>query len=261
MRVKDKVAVVTGAASGIGKAIAERFASEGAHVVIADRNVEAMAQTVASIRASGGSAEAMELDVTQRDRVFAMFDDLVARRGRIDILVNNAGISRYRPFATMNDADWDVVLSVDLKGVFFCAQAAAPHMTRQNYGKIVNISSTLGTGARPHTTTGSPGGTAAYASAKAGVIQLTKTLAFELGPHGVNVNCVAPGTFLTPMTSSTRTPEEAAEHIAFRNKTVVLGRPGRLDELAAAVLFLASDEAGFIAGHTLYVDGGRIDRM
>ena len=153
------------------------------------------------------------------------------------------------------------MLNVDLKGVFFCVQAAAPHMIRQAYGKIVNISSALGTGTTPHNTAGSPAGSAAYASAKAGVIQLTKTLARELGPHGINVNCVAPGTFLTPITSSTRTPEEVAEHIAYRTKTVVLNRLGTLEELANAVLFLASDEASYIAGHPLYVDGGRTDRM
>jgi 3-oxoacyl-[acyl-carrier protein] reductase len=134
-------------------------------------------------------------------------------------------------------------------------------MIRQAYGKIVNISSALGTGTTPHNTAGSPSGSSAYASAKAAVIQLTKTLARELGPHGINVNCVAPGTFLTPITSSTRTPEEVAEHLAFRTKTVVLDRLGRLDELANAVLFLASDEASYITGHTLQVDGGRTDRM
>src|SRR5438094_336936 len=155
----------------------------------------------------------------------------------------------------------NLVLDVDLKGVFFCSQAAAPHMIRQAYGKIVNISSSLGTGTSPHNTAGSPAGSSAYASAKAGVIQLTKTLSRELGPHGVNVNCIAPGTFVTPITSSTRTPEEVAEHVEFRKKTNVLNRLGRLDELANAVLFLASDEASYISGHTLYVDGGRTDRM
>jgi NAD(P)-dependent dehydrogenase (short-subunit alcohol dehydrogenase family) len=153
------------------------------------------------------------------------------------------------------------VLNVDLKGVFFCVQAAAPHMTRQAYGKIVNISSALGTGTTPHNTAGSPAGSSAYASAKAGVIQLTKTLAREPGPHGINVIFVTPGTFLTPLTASTRTPEEVAEHIAFRTKTVVLNRLEQLEELANAVLFLASDESSYITGHTLYVDGGRTDRM
>jgi NAD(P)-dependent dehydrogenase (short-subunit alcohol dehydrogenase family) len=179
----------------------------------------------------------------------------------VDILVNNAGITRYRPFPTMSDEDWNLVLDVDLKGVFFCVQAAAPQMIRQAYGKIVNISSALGTGTTPHNTAGSPAGSSAYASAKAGVIQLTKTLARELGPHGINVNCVAPGTFLTPLTGATRTPEQVAEHIAYRTKTVVLNRLGSLEELANAVLFLASDEASYITGHTLYVDGGRTDRM
>jgi 3-oxoacyl-[acyl-carrier protein] reductase len=162
---------------------------------------------------------------------------------------------------TAAEEDWDLVLDVDLKGVFFCVQAAAPHMIRQRYGKIVNISSALGTGTTPHNTAGSPAGSSAYAAAKAGVIQLTKTLARELGPHGINVNCVAPGTFVTPLTAATRTPEEVSEHIAFRSKTVVLNRMGQLEELASAVLFLASDEASYITGHTLPVDGGRTDRM
>ena len=186
---------------------------------------------------------------------------VVEKRGRIDILVNNAGISRYRPFAEATGEDWDAVLDVDLKGVFFCAQAVAPAMRAQKYGRIVNISSALGTGAAPHGTAGSPGGSAAYAAAKAGVIMLTKTLARELGPDGVTVNCVAPGTFLTPISASSRTPEQVQAHLEYRRKTVVLNRIGTLEELANTILFFASDESSYVTGHTLHVDGGRSDRM
>jgi NAD(P)-dependent dehydrogenase (short-subunit alcohol dehydrogenase family) len=261
MRLKEKVAIVTGSASGIGTAIAQRFASEGAFVIIADKNEGAIPPTVAEIKAAGGGAAGFPVDVADRQQVQAFMTKVVAAHGRVDILVNNAGITRYRPFLTMSGEDWNLVLDVDLKGVFFCVQAAAPQMIRQAYGKIVNISSALGTGTTPHNTAGSPAGSSAYASAKAGVIQLTKTLARELGPHGISVNCVAPGTFLTPLTGATRTPEEVAEHIAYRTKSVVLNRLGTLEELANAVLFLASDEASYITGHTLYVDGGRTDRM
>jgi NAD(P)-dependent dehydrogenase (short-subunit alcohol dehydrogenase family) len=261
MRLKDRVAIVTGAASGIGKAIADRFAREGALIIIADKNASAIPPAVEEIQAIGGQAQGFNVDVTDRGQIQDFVTKVVEEHQRIDILVNNAGITRYRPFLTTTGEDWDLVLDVDLKGVFFCVQAAAPHMIRQAYGKIVNISSALGTGTTPHNTAGSPAGSSAYASAKAAVIQLTKTLARELGPHGINVNCVAPDTFLTPITSSTRTPEEVAEHLAFRTKTVVLDRLGRLDELANAVLFLASDEASYITGHTLQVDGGRTDRM
>jgi NAD(P)-dependent dehydrogenase (short-subunit alcohol dehydrogenase family) len=186
---------------------------------------------------------------------------VVERHDRLDVLINNAGVSRYRPFASMTSEDWDIVLGVDLKGVFFCSQAAAPHMRRRQYGRIVNISSALGTGATPHNTAGSPGGSAAYASAKAGAIMLTKTLARELGPDGVTVNCVAPGTFLTPMSATTRSPAEVEEHLAHRKKTVAIGRIGSLEELANPVLFLASDDASYVTGQTIFVDGGRFDRM
>ena len=261
MRLKEKVAIVTGSASGIGKAIAQRFASEGAFVIIADKNDGAIPPVVDEIKAAGGSAAGLAVDVADRGQVHAFMTKVVAAYGRVDILVNNAGITRYRPFLTISDEDWNLVLDVDLKGVFYCAQAAAPQMIRQAYGKIVNISSALGICTTPHNTAGSPAGSSAYAFAKAGVIQLTKTLARELGPHGINVNCVAPGTFVTPLTGATRTPAEVAEHIAHRTKTVVLNRLGTLEELANAVLFLASEEASYITGHTLYVDGGRTDRM
>jgi NAD(P)-dependent dehydrogenase (short-subunit alcohol dehydrogenase family) len=261
MRLTNKVAIITGAASGIGKAIADRFAAEGALVVVADKNERAIGPAVETIEAAGGKAAGFAVDVTDRGQIQSFVSKVADAYGRIDILINNAGITRYRPFLTMVGSDWDVVLDVDLKGVFFCTQAVAPSMIEKGYGKIVNISSASGTGTTPHNTAGSPAGSSAYAAAKAAVIQLTKTLARELGPHGINVNCVAPGTFLTPITSSTRTPEEVAEHVEHRKKTVVLNRLGTLDELASAVLFLASDEASYIAGHTLQVDGGRTDRM
>lgn len=261
MRLKDKVAVITGSASGIGRAIADRFVAEGATIVVADMNADGIERTVQEIRAMGGQASGQQFDVSDQAAVKQAMAQIVEEHGRIDILVNNAGITRYRPFATMSAEDWDIVLAVDLKGVFFCAQAAAPFMVERGYGRIVNISSALGTGASPHGTAGSPGGSAAYASAKAAVIMLTKTLARELGPSNVTVNCVAPGTFLTPISATTRTPEQVQEHLDHRKKTVVLGRIGTLEELANSVLFFSSDESSYITGHTLPVDGGRFDRM
>jgi NAD(P)-dependent dehydrogenase (short-subunit alcohol dehydrogenase family) len=261
MRLKDKVAVITGGASGIGLAAADRFGQEGAILVLADINQGNIDRALADLRARGYRAHGQICDVTDQVQTRRMAREVVERLGRIDILVNNAGISRYRPFDQATSEDWDAVLGVDLKGVFFCAQAVAPTMRAQNYGRIVNISSALGTGAAPHGTAGSPGGSAAYASAKAGVIMLTKTLARELGPDGVTVNCVAPGTFLTPISASSRTPEQVQDHLEHRKKTVVLGRIGTLEELANAILFFASDESSYVTGHTLHVDGGRSDRM
>ena len=261
VRLKDRVAIVTGAGSGIGRAIADRFAAEGAVAVIADVNVEAIEKAVAEIRAAGGRAVGRRVDVTRRDEVAAAMADIARTEGRIDILVNNAGITRYRAFEELDDADWDAVLGLDLKAVFHCAQAVAPYMVARRYGKIVNISSSLGTGTSPHVGDLSPGCSAAYASAKAAVIQLTKTLARELGPSQVNVNAVAPGFFLTPLTGKTRTPEQVKDHIEYRTSLAVLKRAGKLEELASVVLFLASDESSFISGHTIPVDGGRTDRM
>lgn len=261
MRLKGRIAVVTGSASGMGRSFMDRFVAEGASAIITDINQDGIDRAVEEIRASGGEAAGYRFDVSDRDQVQEAMARIARNHERIDILVNNAGVSRYRPFLTATVEDWDEVLAIDLMGVFFCAQAAAPVMRQQGYGKIVNISSALGTGAAPHGTAGSPGGSAAYASAKAGVIMLTKTLARELGPDGVTVNCVAPGTFLTPFSASSRTPEQVHEHLEHRKKTVALGRIGTLEELTNAVLFMASDESSYITGQTLSVDGGRFDRM
>jgi NAD(P)-dependent dehydrogenase (short-subunit alcohol dehydrogenase family) len=261
MRLQDKVAIITGGASGIGLAAADRFGQEGAILVLADINQDNINRASAELGAKGFRVHGQICNVTDQAQTREMARAVVAKLGRIDILVNNAGISRYRPFATATGEDWDAVLGVDLKGVFFCAQAVADTMRAQNYGRIVNISSALGTGAAPHGTAGSPGGSAAYAAAKAGVIMLTKTLARELGPDGVTVNCVAPGTFLTPISASSRTPEQVHEHLEYRKKTVVLNRIGTLEELANTILFFASDESSYVTGHTLHVDGGRSDRM
>jgi len=261
VRLKDKVAVVTGAASGIGRAIAMRFAAEGALAIVADVDQDGMAQTVREIEAAGGRARGWLADVTDQRAIRDFLEELVGSTGRIDILVNNAGITRYRPFGAIVEDDWDAVVAVDLKGVFYCSQAAAPYMVRQQYGKIVNISSSLGTGTTPHVRDYTAGAAAPYASAKAGVIQLTKILARELGPSGVNVNCVAPGFFLTPLVGSSRSGVELQEHIRVRTESAVLKRAGKLEELANAVLFLASDESSFVTGQTLCVDGGRSDRM
>ena len=261
MRLKNKIAVVTGSGSGLGKSIAMRFADEGATAIVVDVNEQNMATAVAEIEARGGKAQGYRVDVTDQRALRDFMEELVGTRGRIDILVNNAGITRYRAFGAVGPEDWDAVLGLDLKAVFFCAQAASTHMVRQQYGKIVNISSSLGTSTTPHVGSLSAGAAAPYASAKAAVIQLTQILARELGPSGINVNCVAPGFFLTPLTGAARNPQEVEEHIRVRTEAAVLKRPGKLEELANAVLFLASDESSFIAGETIRVDGGRTDRM
>jgi NAD(P)-dependent dehydrogenase (short-subunit alcohol dehydrogenase family) len=261
MRIKDKIAVVTGAGSGMGKAIVQRLAAEGATVVVAEVLEDRMNTTVSELTATGAKAAGVKVDVSNREDVQRAMKEIVARFGRIDILVNNAGVTRHRPFLSLNSDDWDFVLAVDLKGVFFCCQAAAPYMIQQRYGKILNISSISGTGASSHAAGGSQAGNANYASAKAGVIQLTKTLARELGPHGINVNSVAPGFVLTAITGASRSPEEVKEHIAARAGMAALGRTGTPEDIANVVLFFVSEDSSFVTGQTLFVDGGRTDRM
>ncbi|MEV6559744.1 3-oxoacyl-ACP reductase FabG [Nocardia sp. NPDC051756] len=246
-RFTDKVAVVTGAAQGIGAATAVKFAVEGARVAVLDRNTPDA--TLEQISRAGGTARGYVCDVTDRDSVQSVFEQIAAELGDPQILVNNAGITRDNLFFKLSEDDWNAVLSVNLTGVYHCSQAAQKYMVAQRYGKIVSLSSRSALGNR---------GQANYAAAKAGIQGLTATLAIELGQYNINVNAVAPGYIATAMTDATAervgmSPEDLQHSVAERTP---LGRVGQPDEVAAVIAFLASDEASYVSGQTLYVNGG-----
>ena len=249
MRLKDKICIITGGAAGIGQATAERFADEGATVVICDLNEEQGHKTVAAI----GSAASFEwVNVADRAAVGAFVDGVVKRFGRVDVLVNNAGVLRDGTLVKvkdgilvkqMSEADFDLVIAVNLKGVFNCTQAVVPHMIRQRSGVILNATSIVGLDGNFGQTN--------YVATKAGVIGMTKVWARELGRSGIRVNAVAPGFTATEMVAAM--PENILD--GMRGRTP-LGRLGEPRDIANAYLFLASDEAGFITGEVLRVDGG-----
>ncbi len=244
MRLRDKVAIVTGAGRGIGLGIARAFAGEGARVSLCDVNTALLEAALAEIEALGGEARAFQMDVTSQEQIRHVVDEVLGTWGAIDVLVNNAGIYEVLPFEEIDEARWDRVLAVNLKGAFLCCQAVVPHMKRQGGGRIVSIASSAG----------KTGGTLAgahYSVSKAGVICLAKQLARELGPHGITVNAVAPGRVDTPMIHVASDEENEA----FRLRTP-LGRLGTAQDVANAVVFLASDEASFITGEILDVNGG-----
>jgi 3-oxoacyl-[acyl-carrier protein] reductase len=244
MEFEDKVAVVTGSSRGIGRAIALRLAKGGAKVVVNYQGNEAAAtEVVEQIRAAGGESIAVQADVSQTDEAQALIDATKKAFGRVDILVNNAGTTRDTLIMRMTEEEWDVVIDTNLKGSFNCIKAVSRQMMRQRSGRIVNITSVAGIGGNP--------GQANYASAKAGLIGLTKTVAKELGSRGITCNAIAPGFVPTDLTASV--PEDLLQVAVERTP---LGRMGTPEDMAAAVSFLASDQAGFITGQILAVDGG-----
>ena len=245
MRVKDKVAVVTGAGRGLGEAAALRLAEEGAKVVPSDIDEAGARQTAEKVQAMGRESIAVKTDVSVRQEAEALMEITMKTFGRIDILVNNAGITRDTSLRKMTEDDWDHVIDINLKGSFNCAQFAAKHMVGQKYGKIINLSS--------RAYLGNPG-QANYSSSKAGILGLTRSLALELGRHNINVNAIAPGMIRTPGVTSLGHFEKIVER-AIENTP--LGRIGEPIDVANVILFLASEEADYITGDVIHVTGGR----
>ena len=243
-RINEKVAIVTGGAQGIGEGICLRLAEEGAKVAIFDANLDEAKKVAQEIEKAGGAALAIKVDVTRSAEVEAAVKQVISKFGKIDILVNNAGISLVSKVADMTEDMWDRVQSVNLNGVFLCCRAVTSHMRERKYGKIVNIASILALRGSTYY--------AHYGASKAGVVGLTQGLAAELGPHNINVNAVGPGIIDTPMADHDVAPEVRQR----LQKRIPLRRIGVPDDIANAVLFLASDEASYITGQCLYVCGG-----
>ncbi len=248
MRLKDKVAIVTGAGRGIGEEIALRFAEEGAKVVVNDIDEASGTRTVEAIRSKGRQAVLVIGSVTVRELAQKIIDTAVKEFGTVDILVNNAGILRDASLHKMTDEQWDQVIEVNLKGVFLCSQCAARVMREKGYGKIINLSSVMWRG--------NPG-QLNYSAAKAGIIGMTKTAAKELAPKGITVNAIAPGLILTDMLKS-MSPTLFDRLEKSLPSVVPLGRFGSPRDVANLALFLASEESSYITGQVIYCDGGMI---
>ncbi len=245
MRLKDRVAFITGGAQGIGKEIALKLAAEGADIVVGDINLAKATQTQADIQANGRQALAVELDVTDSAKVSEAVNKILDKFGKVDILVNNAGITKDGLILRMGDAEWDAVISVNLKGTFNCTKAVSKVMIKQRYGRIINIASIIGIIGNI--------GQANYSASKAGIIALTKTTARELASRNVNVNAIAPGFIQTEMTA--KLPEDLKQKML---GAIPLGRFGSPADVAAVCVFLASEEANYITGQTIITDGGMV---
>jgi 3-oxoacyl-[acyl-carrier protein] reductase len=246
---ESRVAVVTGAAQGIGAAIAQRLAADGHKVAVLDLTVEAAQATVDAISATGGTALAVGADVSDADAVEAAFAQIVETLGAPTILVNNAGIIRDNLLFKMTVEEWDLVMAVHLRGAFLTTKAAQKHMIEAGFGRIINLSSISALGNR---------GQVNYSAAKAGIQGFTKTLALELGKFGITANVVGPGFIETPMTAATaeRIGVPFDQFIEAVAKETPVGRVGQPDDIAHAVSFFASEEAGYVSGQVLYVAGG-----
>jgi 3-oxoacyl-[acyl-carrier protein] reductase len=245
LEIKDKVAIVTGSARGIGAATARRLAQEGAKVIVNDIRAEDAEATAAALRADGLQAHCIVADITKAAEVQRLVDETVARFGGVHILVNNAGFPRDKYLVKMSEEDWDLVMDVMLKGAFLVTKAVMPRLIEQGWGRVINISS------RAHF--GNPT-QANYSAAKAGLIGMAKALAIEEGRYGITVNCVAPGFIETEMVQALATYETIKERAIQMQPVKRVGRP---DDIADAVAFLASERAGFISGEVVHVTGGR----
>jgi 3-oxoacyl-[acyl-carrier protein] reductase len=248
--VQDRVALVTGAAQGIGAEIARHLARNGAHVGVLDLSQEAAEAVAAEITGEGGKAIGLGADVSKRDQVQAAVDRLVGEFGGLQILVNNAGVLRDNLLFKMSDDDWTTVMEVHLRGAFLCTSIAQKHMVEAKYGRVISMSSTSALGNR---------GQANYSTAKAGLQGFTKTVAIELGPFGVTANAIAPGFIETAMTKATAerigtTIDQMREAVA---SSIPVRRGGVPADIANTALFFASEESGYITGQVIYVDGGR----
>ena len=250
-RLQDKVALVTGAASGIGRATALTFAREGAKLIVADMNEEGGQQTVHMITENSGEATFVQVDVTSTSQIEAMISKTVETYGRLDCSFNNAGTEGTTMVSTVDykEEDWNRVLSINLTGVWLCMKYEITQMLKQGGGAIVNTASVAGL-------VGSRGAGSAYAASKHGVVGLTKTAALEYAKQGIRVNCICPGVIRTPMMERmlTRTPELEQQYIAAEP----IGRLGLPEEVAESVVWLCSDAASFVTGHTMTVDGGMV---
>jgi len=245
MRLKNKVALITGGARGIGRAIGIVFAKEGADIVVADVNQETAQQTASEIEALGVKVLALEMDVTNFEKVEEGINKILDKMGKVDILVNNAGITKDNLLLRMSPADWDAVINVNLKGTFNCIKAVSRPMIKQRSGKIISIASIIGLMGNP--------GQANYAASKAGIIALTKTVAKELASRNINANAVAPGFIQTAMTD--KLPEEIKKKML---EAIPLAKLGTPEDVANVCLFLASEESSYITGQTITIDGGMV---
>ncbi len=243
-----KIALITGAGSGMGRADAIALASQGAKVILTGRKQSDCDAVAEEIDAQGGESYAYHMDVSKKDEIDAVFDTVVSHFGRVDILVNNAGIFKPKPALDITEEEWDEMLAINLKGQFLCAQRAAREMRKNKWGRIINISSIAsgGTGI-------GIAGAAHYTASKGGVLGMTETLADEWAQYGITVNAIAPGAIDTPMVKASNMPKEAMQTMLAH---IPLGRMGKPEEISAAVVFLASEEASYITGATLCVDGG-----